>query len=102
MLVGQFGEIIWKTLIPQQHLGVDDFCDRRETAEAYLLKAREMIYPELHGIGNSYGVGKFEDADMAFGVYEVIRHALGRGDGPYLLKDVPTIRLIKEQEEEEK
>ncbi len=88
--IGQFGEIIWKTLIPQ-HTELDDFCNRRDAAEAYLLKAREMIYPELHGIGHSYGVGKFEDADMAFGAYEVIRHALGRGDGPYLLKDVPTI-----------
>ena len=92
--IGQFGEIIWKTLIPQQHIGIDDFCDRRDAAEAYLLKAREQIYPELHGTGHSYGVGKFEDADMAFGVYEVIRHALGRGDGPYLLKDVPEIEAI--------
>ena len=94
--IGQFSEIVWKTLIPQQHIGIDDFCDRRDAAETYLLKAREQIYPELHGVGHSYGVGKFEDADIAFGVYEVIRHALGRGDGPYMLKDVPEIEDVED------
>ena len=93
--LGQFGEIIWKTLIPQD-IRTDDFCDRRDAAEDLLYKAREHIFPELHGRGHSYSVGKFEDADLSFGVYEVIRHALGRGDGPYLLKDVPTIKTIDE------
>ena len=95
--IGQFNEIIWKTLIPQQHIGIDDYCDRRDAAEAYLLKAREQIYPELRGVGHSYGVGKFEDADLAFGVYEVIRQALGRGDGPYLLTDVPEIDFVPDE-----
>ena len=95
--IGQFGEIIWKTLIPQEHIEIDDFCERRDTAEYLLFKAREYIYPELRGIGHSYGIGKFRDADIAFGVYEVIRHALGRGDGPYFEKDVPSIEKVEEE-----
>ena len=47
--------------------------------------ARKAIYPELNGIGHSYGVGKFADADRAFDVYQVLRHALGDPREPFQL-----------------
>lgn len=55
------------------------------TANKYLLDARKAIYPELNGIGHSYGVGKFADADRAFDVYQVLRHALGDPREPFQL-----------------
>lgn len=47
-----------------------------------LLEARNAIYPELHDIGHSYGLGRFEDADKSYDVYQVIRHAMG-GKEPF-------------------
>lgn len=42
-----------------------------------LQRAMKAIYPDLNGIGHSYGMGKFADADRAFDVYQILRYALG-------------------------
>ena len=82
--MGQFGEIPYHCMMEQPF--DDTWCDRRDTAEMYLFKARENIYPDLGGRGHSYGVGKFEDADMAFDVHQVLRYALGDGREPWSLR----------------
>ena len=69
--MGQFNEITYNTMMDQPM--EDRWCERRDEAEALLLEARKRIYPELHGIGHSYGIGKFKDADMSFDVYQVLR-----------------------------
>ena len=85
--MGQFNEIIWHTL---DMGGINnDYCERRDNAEAFLLDARKFIYPELHGIGHSYGMGKFEDADKAFDVYQVIRYEMGDKREPFSYYDLP-------------
>ena len=61
----------------------DDYCEARDAAEYYLLEARKYVYPDLSGIGHSYGVGKFEDADIAYDVHQVLRHALGDSRTPW-------------------
>ena len=96
--MGQFSEIIWHLLVPQEP-DIDEFCERRDKAEDLLFEARKQIYPELYGRGHSYGIGKFEDADRAFRIYEVVRHALGRGDGPWEREDIPTITALEETDE---
>lgn len=81
--MGQFNEIPF--LLLADELPGNDYCTRRDTANKYLLDARKAIYPELNGIGHSYGVGKFADADRAFAVYQVLRHALGDPREPFRL-----------------
>ena len=81
--MGQFNEIPY--LLLSDKLSGADYCSRRDTANKYLLDARKAIYPELNGIGHSYGAGKFADADRAFDVYQVLRHALGDPRKPFQL-----------------
>lgn len=78
--IGQFQEITFN-LMRDKPLP-DDFCRRKEQAEIMLLEARKYIYPELRGMGHSYGIGKFDDADMAYDVHQAISHCLG-GPEPY-------------------
>lgn len=78
--IGQFNEITWELL----DYGLEDYCERRDAIEQFLLAARKLIYPELlYSFGHSYGIGKFDDADMAFDVYQVLRHQLGDWREPF-------------------
>lgn len=81
--MGQFQEIPY--LLLSNELSGGDYCRKRELANKHLLDARKVIYPELNGIGHSYGVGKFDDADRAFDVYQVLRYALGDPREPFQL-----------------
>lgn len=81
--MGQFSEIPF--LLLADELPGTEYCARRDAANNYLQNARKAIYPELHGIGHSYGVGKFADADRAFDVYQVLRHAMGDPREPFRL-----------------
>ena len=81
--MGQFNEIPF--LLLANELSGNDYCTRRDIANKYSLDARKAIYPELQGIGHSYGAGKFADADRAFDVYQVLRHALGDPREPFQL-----------------
>lgn len=83
--MGQFQEIPYLCLSGEIYGG--EYCIRRNIAEKHLLEARKSIYPELNGIGHSYGVGKFQDADRAFDIYQVLRYALGDAREPYRLCD---------------
>lgn len=92
--MGQFQEIYWKCLDMQ--LPCDDYCERRDEAERLLLEARKPIYPELHGLGHSYGIGKFKDADQAFDVYQVIRWLFGDDRPPFSFWELPKAERITE------
>ena len=81
--MGQFQEIPYLCL--RHEISGGEYCTRRTIAEKHLLEARDVIYPELNGIGHSYGVGNFPDADRAFDVYQVLRYALGDPREPYRL-----------------
>lgn len=93
--MGQFKEIVWNFL--DFRLEVDEYCKRRDLAEHYLLKAREQIYPELHGFGHSYGIGKFKNADMAFDIYQVSRIHLGDARVPFSFHELPVCKKIEEE-----
>ena len=81
--MGQFQEIPYLCL--RSEITGGEYCARRNIAEKHLLDARKAIYPELNGIGHSYGIGKFQDADRAFDIYQVLRYALGDPRAPYRL-----------------
>ena len=81
--MGQFQEI--PVLCLSKELSGEAYCTQRDIATKHLLDARKAIYPDLNGIGHSYGVGKFPDADRAFDVYQVLRYALGDQREPFQL-----------------
>lgn len=83
--IGQFGEIIFHCMDVDTD---NNYFERRERAEEFLLAARNSIYPDLHGAGHSYGMGKFQDADMAFDVHQVIRKEL-YGNEPFSYNPLP-------------
>ena len=86
--MGQFGEIVWRCA---EHHCVEDM----QAAEAAWLEFRKHIYPELNGLGHSYGIGKFEDADRAYDVYQVLRRQFGDPRTPYtLLNELPSCREV--------
>lgn len=92
--MGQFKEIVWQCLTWEG--GIDDLCNRRDEAERLLLEARKQLYPDLHGCGHSYGVGKFKEADRAFDIHQVARHALGDEREPWSLEDdLPSIKVVE-------
>lgn len=95
VVLGQFQEITTELL--DLSLETDDYCERRDNADALLLEARKYIYPELHGRGHSYGIGKFEHADRAFDVYQVIRALYGDPRGTFSYYDLPEARIKKEK-----
>lgn len=80
--MGQFGEIAW--VCAETHCP-----ESPEEFERAWLALRQQIYPELHGIGHSYGIGKFEDADKAFDVYQVICYVIGDRREPFSYYELP-------------
>lgn len=91
--MGQFDEIPFLCL--PHGLPGGEYCNRRQAADKALLEARKYIYPELHGIGHSYGVGKFNDADKAYDVHQVLRYALGDPRTPFTFDEPLPVCTIK-------
>lgn len=90
--MGQFGEIpFWCT----DMRGPED----SDATQADWLALRKQIYPDLNGVGHSYGMGKFKDADKAFDVHQVIRHALGAPRKPFSYNKLPKCEKLKPNED---
>lgn len=87
--MGQFQEIVF--YCAEKHYPKD----WQETEQAWL-EFRKHIYPDLCGSGHSYGIGKFEDADRAFDVHQVIRHVL-HGIQPFSYYDLPKCERVVEE-----
>lgn len=75
---GQWGEI------PRICLDVKDenWHEKMEDSVLFLEGARKFVYPDLKGMNHSYGVGKFEDADMAWELYTTVRHCMAWAKNP--------------------
>lgn len=79
MRLGQFGELPRLSL----DLSDEEYHDKAEYMEALLELARRRCYPELsYTLAHSYGIGKFEDADMAWEIYTSIRHCVSWANNP--------------------
>ena len=85
--MGQFGEIAW-------HCAEKHYTECPEEAQLAWLALRHFIYPDLQGPGHSYGIGKFEDADMAYDVHQVIRHTMGFGPVPFSYHELPKCQRL--------
>ena len=59
-----------------------DYSEARDAVEQLLLQARQIVWPELHGAGHSFGVGKFEHADIVWEIYEVLRNRIAWTEHP--------------------
>lgn len=60
---------------------LDKWLERREKAKEYARLAMRELFPELLP-GANYGVGNCRSADIAWQVYEVIRHTLAWYEHP--------------------
>lgn len=76
MRVGQFAELPFH-LLDIRALGGGLLCEKRDQAETLSFKARRSILSSLSGPGHSYGIGRFDDADLAFDIHQVIRRLFG-------------------------
>ena len=79
---GQFGRIV------EECVGVP-YPDNYEEVARAMLKFRSLLYPDLHGIGHSYGMGKFRDADISSDVHQVIRKHFGDTIEPFSYHELP-------------
>lgn len=92
--MGQFKEITWRML--DLSISTEEYCDRRDEAERLLLEVRKQIYPDLDGWGHSYGMGRFEDADLAYDVHQVIRKVFGDERPPFSYHALPVCEKLDE------
>lgn len=97
IVLGQFKEILFELMNDKT---VDSILENRDQIELLLYEARDLIYPELHGFGHSYGLGKFEHADRAYDVYQVIRTLFGDTRESFSYYDLPEARRYKDPKEE--
>ena len=88
--IGQFEQITWNCLSWKDD-DTDSLCRRRDEAERLLFEARKQVYPELHGRGHSYGIGKFKDADLSYDIHQVARKYFGDDRLPYSNYQLPKI-----------
>ena len=84
--LGQFKEIIFELVNRDT---VDDVLEHRSEIESLLYEARDLIYPDLHGLGQSYGIGKFERADTAYDVHQALRILFGDTRQPFSYYELP-------------
>lgn len=99
MRMGQFAELPFHFL-DNRALGGGLFCEKRDQAETLLFKARHSILPGLCAPGHSYGIGRFDDADLAFDIHQVIRRLFGDSRNPFSYHTLPrTRRTIADGEE---
>lgn len=79
MSMGQWCESLMQACVDLRR---DDYCDVRDAMEPLLLQARRLVWPELQGIGHSWGVGKFEHADIVWEIHEVLRNKIAWTENP--------------------
>lgn len=79
--LGQFERLIDHTLEERLCDGLDvgNFIDRKNAANVLLESARKICFPELER-NTSYGIGHDKDAQIAFGVHQVLRYYAGNDD----------------------
>lgn len=83
---GQYSEILWNFM----DLSGDDDYERRDEAERLLFEARAQIYPDLgKARGASYGIGRNDEWDRSYDVYQVLRYAFEKENGKLPFRHEP-------------
>ena len=71
--------------------------ETRKNKRGRIAWLRDGICPDLRGPGHSYGIGKYEDADRAYDVYQVLRqHFPHDGREPFSYFDLPECEVVEE------
>lgn len=86
VVLGQFREIPIELFNKEN---IESISKHRDEIETLLFQVREFIYPELQGQGASYGVGKFEHADVAYDVHQSIRKLFGDPRESFSYYEIP-------------
>ena len=95
IMMGQFQEIPYHLM--QEQIADEGYLYRRELAENCLMAAKKAIYPEIGGIGASYGMGKFPKADASFDIYQVLREKFPHdGRTPFSYGELPECEVVEE------
>lgn len=97
IMLGQFKEIIFELVNCDT---VDAVSEHRNEIESLLYEARDLIYPDLHGSGQSYGIGKFECADTAYDVHQVLRILFGDTRQPFSYHELPEAHRYRDTKED--
>jgi hypothetical protein len=82
--LGQFGEIV-EQCMEWEPDKTDEWCERREKAEAILLQARDIIMPDLrdmHSLAGGYGVYAKEGTERLYNVLLAVRSCLAYHNKP--------------------
>lgn len=82
--LGQFGEII-EQCMDLDTGNINEWCQRRDDAEAVLLQARNIIMPELRDINSlsgSHGVYAKEETERAYNVLLAVRSCIAYHNKP--------------------
>lgn len=79
--LGQWGELIEHCMVWEPSK-TDEYCRRRDEAEAVLLKARNIVMPELTGWGHSYGVYNRTETERLYNVLLAVRSAIAYHNKP--------------------
>ena len=79
--LGQWREIVERCM-KYEPGKLDEWCERREEAEALLLQARKIVMPELTGWGNHYGVYNRQETERLYNVLLAVRSCLAYHDHP--------------------
>lgn len=77
--LGQLHELNDDLLLIQSK---DNICERRNTANELLFKLKELYFPQLQGLGHSYGVGHDEYADRSWNVHHALRYKMAWTEHP--------------------
>lgn len=82
--LGQFGQIV-EQCMEWEPDKTDQWCERREKAEAILLQARDIIMPELrdmHSLAGSHGVYSRPETERLYNVLLAVRSAIAYHNKP--------------------
>ena len=82
--MGQWGEIV-EQCMKFERGDVEGWCKRRDEAEAILLRARDIIMPELadmHSLSGGHGVYAQEITERAYNVLLAVRSCIAYHDKP--------------------
>jgi hypothetical protein len=90
---GQYSEILWNFM----DFTADDAHERRDEAERLLFEARAQIYPDLGKMrGASYGIGRNDELDRSYDVYQVLRYAFEKENDKLTFRHEPFTLLNEE------
>ena len=113
--LGQWREII-ESCMKYEPEKLDEWCERRDDAEAMLLQARKIVMPELTGWGHSYGVYNRPETERLYNVLLSVRSCIAYHKKPeggdtvnfhrpmamYIAEEMPKCEVFDDERQDSK